>query len=990
MFTKTLKQRLGAAVAAVSLLVTAQIAAAQDTAQTTEPPAPQTVYVFGNSLVHHLTDTDETAVPHWLSQMAVAAGTELKLDGQWGFLRDFAKSETPSAGWRFNDVTRGWTRDYRNFADVDWDTIMITPANFIQYQDADKAFHGDNPDNASPLSATLEVIDTMQSAVGPVRIAIYEGWADMGSQVKNFPPSARQMRKYQRFNSGDYHEWFEDYVDALRDARPDAEIDLIPVASTLAELIEGGVLDGLDAEVFYTDDAPHGTPTTYFLAAAITYVSLYEAELPLVLDIPESIHADVRTYWEAVRDEIHRLVLKPLQQAAAREVPSGVPFRTPEGDAPQLAGLGLADPALAMGLSGISDWSTQQPFINVMKTARPWVGHLPGQWGGVSFEELDARGLLDEEGWVWGVPEDIESVEALILTDLPEEAVGYSGRYRVTWQGVGEIELTGRARVTSKAPGEIWFDFTPGEGPVGLKIRQPDPDMTGDYVRDIQVMAQPYILLAEAGAVFNPAWLNVVDDLRLVRFMDWMKTNGSTQSSWDGRPLQSDFTYGWRGVPVEVMVRLANEIGADPWFTMPHLADEGYLTAFASYVHNHLDAALNAHVEYSNEMWNWGFEQAQWALKEGEARWGKGQDVQMQFAGMRAAEMARIWGEVYGDAAEGRLTRVLATHTGWPGFEEGLLQAPLWQAEGNPAPVSLFEAYGVTGYFGVTLGLEDEGAQELRGWLADTRKKAETAGAAEGLQRAALTAYVDAHAHDGVAAQAADLLRKGELKELTGNLLPYHRDVARKNGLKLVMYEGGNHAVGVGVEANDAALTAFFMEFSTSAEMGAMYEELLASWRSLGGQSFNAFTDVGKPSKWGSWGHLRYLGDKTPRHDVLMDYNLTGPHWREDRAEDTFLHGGIYLGDNDTNRLEGTGKRDVLLGMGGNDVLVARGPGDLLHGGPGTDRAILPGTQSEYEFSREGVQVRAVADGRSYLLTEMEAVAFEDAPALVLPLSGLL
>ena len=121
-----------------------------------------------------------------------------------------------------------------------------------------------------------------------------------------------------------------------------------------------------------------------------------------------------------------------------------------------------------------------------------------------------------------------------------------------------------------------------------------------------------------------------------------------------------------------------------------------------------------------------------------------------------------------------------------------------------------------------------------------------------------------------------------------------------------------------------------------------------------------------------------------------MDYNLTGPHWREDRAEDTFLHGGIYLGDDDTNRLEGTGKRDVLLGMGGNDVLVARGPGDLLHGGPGTDRAILPGTQSEYEFSREGVQVRAVADGRSYLLTEMEAVAFEDAPALVLPLSGLL
>ncbi len=985
MFTKTFKQKLGAVLTAITLTAMAHSAIAQ----TTEPPTPQTVYVFGNSLVHHLTESDETAVPHWLSQIARAADTELKLDGQWGFLRDFAKSETPSAGWRFKDVARGWTREFRNFADVNWDTIVITPANFIQYQDADQAFHGDNPDNASPLSATLTVIDAMEAAVGPVRIAVYEGWSDMGSQVKKFPPSTRQMRKYQRFNSGDYHDWFEAYVGALRAARPDAEIDLIPVASTLAELIEGGVLDGLDTEVFYTDDAPHGTPTTYFLAAAITYVSLYKAELPLVLDIPESIHTDVRTYWDAVRDEIHRLVLKPMQQAAAPEVPSGTPFRTPEGDAPQLAGLGLADPALTMGLSGISDWSTQQPFINVMKTARPWVGHLPDQWGGVSFEELDERGLLDEDGWVWGLPKDIESVEALLLTDLPEAATNFSGRYRVTWQGGGEIELTGRARVTSKAPGEIWFDFTPGEGPVGIKIREPDPEMAGDYVHDIQVIAQPYIVLAEAGAMFNPAWLNVVDDLRMVRFMDWMKTNGSTQSSWDGRPLQSDFTFGWRGVPMEVMVRLANEIGADPWFTMPHLADEAYLTAFASYVRDHLDRGLNAHVEFSNELWNWGFEQAQWALREGEARWGKGQDVQMQFAGMRAAEMARIWGDVFGDTAEGRLTRVISTHTGWPGFEKALLQAPLWQAEGNPAPVELFEAYGVTGYFGVTLGLED-GAKELRSWLEAARKRAQTAGVAEGLKRVALAAYVDEHAHDGVGAQAAAWLRKNELKELQSKLLPYHQKVARENDLALVMYEGGNHAVGVGVEANDAALTAFFTDFSTGTEVADIYEELLATWRGLGGRSFNAFTDVGKPSKWGSWGHLRYLGDKTPRHDVLMNYNLTGPHWHAERPEDVFLHGGIYLGGDTSDRLEGTGKRDVLLGMGGNDVLVARGAGDLLHGGVGTDRAVLPGARGDYEFSREGARVRALAPGRNYLLTEMEAVAFEEAPALVLPLSGLL
>ena len=43
------------------------------------------VYVFGNSLVHHLTDSDDTTVPHWLNRIAQAGGNRLALDGSWGF-----------------------------------------------------------------------------------------------------------------------------------------------------------------------------------------------------------------------------------------------------------------------------------------------------------------------------------------------------------------------------------------------------------------------------------------------------------------------------------------------------------------------------------------------------------------------------------------------------------------------------------------------------------------------------------------------------------------------------------------------------------------------------------------------------------------------------------------------------------------------------------------------------------------------------------------
>ena len=58
-------------------------------------------YVFGNSLVHHLSETDETTVPHWLSLFARASNKKLRLNGQWGFLRDFAENLPPVPNWSF-------------------------------------------------------------------------------------------------------------------------------------------------------------------------------------------------------------------------------------------------------------------------------------------------------------------------------------------------------------------------------------------------------------------------------------------------------------------------------------------------------------------------------------------------------------------------------------------------------------------------------------------------------------------------------------------------------------------------------------------------------------------------------------------------------------------------------------------------------------------------------------------------------------------------
>ncbi len=253
----------------------------------------------------------------------------------------------------------------------------------------------------------------------------------------------------------------------------------------------------------------------------------------------------------------------------------------------------------------------------------------------------------------------------------------------------------------------------------------------------------------------------------------------------------------------------------------------------------------------------------------------------MQFYGVRAAEVARLWTEAFGAEAEARLNNVMATQTGWLGLETEALEAPLFVAEasGNRPPVEAFDAYAITGYFGGVLGLADR-AEMVDGWLADSAANARATGEAEGLKGDALDAHIAAHRYDAAAALAESELRNGAvsgrtndtLADLIGRVWPYHAAVTRAHDLELVMYEGGTHVVGLGERVNDDALTAFFHHLNYAPEMGALYADLLAGWKAVGGQMFTHYSDVYAPTKWGSWGALRYLNDDNPRWHALKTW----------------------------------------------------------------------------------------------------------------------
>jgi hypothetical protein len=951
------------------------------------------VYVFGNSLVHHLSEEyDHTNVPHWMNQMARSEGRSLALDGQWGFLRNFADGLPPTSNWGFPGVAGAWSPAQGGFRDGNFDAVIVTPANFIQYQLPDVPYDGDNPDGESPLGALQRLFDWVETNSPTARLFVYEGWVAMDGIVGRFPPTPTETAAYHALNRGEYHQWYEDLLNVLEVTRPDTRVQLIPVASTLSALFaSGGLLDSLPPEALYTDDAPHGTPTLYMLAAMVTYAYVFEAPPPAGYTPPATLHPDVveryaqvaSAIWDSVSaTAAQKTTAPPAAQAEQPAAPAALPTREtvalpPRGVVPQ----GI--PALAMGLNGMSDWSTQHPFLDLMKSSRGWVGNIGDTWGAVRTDELRAGGHLDENGWPLRIPEGVDALETVILTEQPEGTVSLRGDYILTYDGTAELKLVGRAKRVRREDGQITFSYAPGEGLVAISITEIDPD---DPIRNIMVLRKDHVALHEAGALFNPDFLARIEDLRAVRFMDWMITNGSPVSHWSERPTLQLSSWTQWGVPVEVMVRLANVIGADPWFNMPHRADDDYVRRFAEVVLRDLDPRLKAYVEFSNEVWNGGFPQAAWAREQAEALWGPSETGWAQYYGFRAAQVMDLWSEVYGDLAQDRLVRVVATHTGWAGLEDQILTAPLGFLQLGRMPAESFDAYAVTGYFGYEMGSE-EMAQRMDGWLDASEAMARTAGEAQGLQRVALREFVREARFDGAIRPVADALEQGSLRQVVSEVFPYQAGAARKYGLQLVMYEGGTHLVGHGSRVNDERLTQFLVKFSYTPEMAKLYEGLLAGWVAAGGVLFNAFVDVAPPTMWGSWGALRHLDDQNPRWDMLMAYNASGPNGWDARDAAAFVNGIRVL--DGAGRVEGTPQEDYLLTGAGADVLVSGGGADVLHGGPGRDVAVLPGARRDYLFVRTDGRIEAQGPEGRVRMTGIEAVVFQAAPGVEVEVNGL-
>ncbi|NOX54541.1 MAG: hypothetical protein GXP27_08905 [Planctomycetes bacterium] len=483
-----------------------------------------------------------------------------------------------------------------------------------------------------------------------------------------------------------------------------------------------------------------------------------------------------------------------------------------------------ARPQLGMNLAGPADWSTELPFVDVFRLSRKWISQRRGAgWG--KGPELE----LDEHGWVKRLQPNCYAETLLCTIDGGHYP---SGRYTVLYKGRGRLEFGGAARVVQSRPGRMVIDVDSSRGTIFLRLVATDPS---DYLRDIHVI-MPGFERTWRQNPFHPVFLKRWKGVTCFRFMDWMKTNGSTVRTWSDRPALEDATFTVKGVPLELMIDLCNRQDADAWFCMPHMADDDYVRNFARMVRERLEPERKVYLEYSNEVWNSMFPQTRYAREQAQKLNLGPRDRPWEGGGMyyvkRSVEIFRIWQEVFGGTD--RLVRVLCWQAVNPWWIDHII-LPYQDAYKQA------DALGIAPYVSMNVPARRRGgnmpaADEVARWSVEK--------VLDYVERESLPRAIKAIQDD--------------------------KRLADKYGLKLVAYEGGQHLVGVAGGENNERLTRLFLQANADPRMGRIYERYLSAWGDAGGDLFCNFSSISRWSKWGSWGLLQYYDDDPRRSPKFM------------------------------------------------------------------------------------------------------------------------
>ncbi|HHO75102.1 MAG TPA: hypothetical protein ENN05_01580 [Deltaproteobacteria bacterium] len=496
--------------------------------------------------------------------------------------------------------------------------------------------------------------------------------------------------------------------------------------------------------------------------------------------------------------------------------------------------------AIGMNLSAVSYWTRELPFVDVAKCSMEWVtqNHHQVQGGKNSWhtDMLDSI-PLDHDGYPIFLPVEVQGAEApqivaslMLRTVYPHYP---AGRYVCLYDGQGEIRFGFDAKMISAEPGRIELDVTPSPGGNGILMKIMRSEK-GDHIRNIRVIMPGFETTCETKP-FNPVFLERLRPFKVIRFMDWQKTNDSGMKNWSQRTKLSSYTQASvSGVAIEYMVDLCNELGADPWFCMPHQADSDYIRRFAQLVKERLAPDRKVYLEYSNEVWNAMFKQYHWVKENGESGLSHPEKY-AQFAG----QAFNIWQMTFGDQT-GRVIRVVSGQQVSPRIIQGAID--------YLGPDGM-DAIATSAYFG--LGKDDY--EELRIL--------------------------------GPRATATDVMRlvMGNIETESIATIKKHSRIASKYNVDLLAYEAGPSICSSPLGSSPPYLQALW-DSQRSSDLYRVYRGFLGSCKEMEIKLFMAYSYVtAQETKYGSWGHLEYLDQPVTealKYRALLD-EMDIPYIRE-------------------------------------------------------------------------------------------------------------
>ena len=534
------------------------------------------------------------------------------------------------------------------------------------------------------------------------------------------------------------------------------------------------------------------------------------------------------------------------------DAPTSEPDADPEADPDPATeeNTNAPDMAIGMNLVNLTDWDRAWVFRDAFKMARPWSSRLLNT---TTYEQpYGGELVLDEQGWVTQLETTTNSqghtIQQRAQTYLFSQGGNPAGTYRAEWTGEGTITfgaVISEQGVTADGRNYALLDVAEDQQ-LSVTISQTN---AANYIRDIQIFMPDYNGQSlemenwqpgQTESPFHPLFIQRLQPFDTIRFMQWQEVNQ------DGRELVTPqdmrpYDYatqatagglgGVLGVSVEYMVQLVNELGANPWFTMPHSASDDYVRTYAEYVRDNVHGDAQIYVEWSNEVWNaaFGFETYGWIQQQLELPENAGLD----FYDIWAREARRdfeIWREVFA-GQENRVVRVAAAQQSTPWVAEQLLA----RMDGE------FDAVSSTSYSGLEAVHFD--------WVTETTTPEDIIDYV--LQTSVPWSLSTQQAHVQLAEQ-------------------YSQQLGRE--IAFVTYEGGSHLSAFGTPYADLVQSAL-----DSPRMREVYQALLGGMEAMGVDMHTqyVFTGQGVPSPWGEYAVLSEMDlplQEAHEYQALVDF----------------------------------------------------------------------------------------------------------------------